>query len=110
MRAGNKSKLLKKRPSELSPTLQPEGCTSEDKTAEVLALVEQNGGHRFEWTVRRFDGENVPLEVSTTPIAADGRKLYVLVSRDISERKRAKRPFVRVRKNPVFFSNPVPTA
>jgi PAS domain S-box-containing protein len=93
LRAGSKQNLLQKRPADLSPPLQPDGSTSETKTAEVIALTEQNGGYRFEWVARRFDGEVIPLEVLTTPIEANGRKLFVVVSRDISERKQAEAAF-----------------
>src|SRR6185295_678223 len=63
MRAGTKEKLLRMRPEDLSPPLQPGGIPSSEKTAEVLALVEARGSHRFEWVGLRFDGQEVPLEV-----------------------------------------------
>jgi PAS domain S-box-containing protein len=85
--AGTKEKLLRARPEDLSPPLQPDGTTSREKTVQVVALVEKNGGHRFEWLMRRFDGREVPLEVLSTPIQANGRNLHVVFSRDISERK-----------------------
>jgi len=88
MRAGTKEKLLGARPEDLSPPLQPDGTPTHEKSAQVTALVEERGGHRFEWMARRFDGHDVPLEVLVTPIRAGGRSLNVTVSRDISERKR----------------------
>ena len=88
MCAGTKEKLLGARPEDLSPLLQPDGTTSREKTTEVVALVEERGSHRFEWVARRFDGREVPLEVLLTPIRAGDRGLHVVVSRDISERKR----------------------
>ena len=60
-------------------------------TAEVVALVEKNGGHRFEWVGRRSDGQEFPMEVLVTKIEVDGRSLNVSVVRDITERKRAER-------------------
>src|SRR4249919_3106727 len=88
MRAGTKEKLLGARPEDLSPPLQADGTTSREKTAQVIALVEERGSHRFEWAARRFDGHVVPLEVLLTPICASGRNLHVVFSRDISERKK----------------------
>jgi len=87
MSAGTKEKLLGARPEDLSPLHQFDGTTSREKTAQVIALVEERGGHRFEWLAQRFDGHQVPLEVLLTPIEVDGRKLHVVVSRDITERK-----------------------
>jgi PAS domain-containing protein len=37
---------------------------------------------------RRLDGHDVPLEVLSTPIEVGGRSLTVVVSHDITERKR----------------------
>jgi PAS domain S-box-containing protein len=91
MRAGTKEKLLQMRPEDISPQLQPGGTPTIEKTTEVISLIEKQGGHRFEWVACRFDGEEVPLEVLATPICVDGRNLYVLVSRDITERKKAER-------------------
>jgi PAS domain S-box-containing protein len=88
MRADTKEQLLRMRPEDLSPTLQPDGTPSSEKTAEVLALAEKHGSHRFEWVSRRFDGHEVPLEVLVTLIHMDGRSLNVAVARDITERKR----------------------
>src|SRR6266436_1397211 len=88
MHAGTRENLLGARPEDLSPLLQPDGTTSREKTTQVIALVEERGGHRFEWLAQRFDGHQVPLEVLLTPIRAGGRSLHVVVSRDITERKR----------------------
>jgi PAS domain S-box-containing protein len=88
MRAGSRERLLQMRPAELSPPRQPDGTTSEDKAAEVSALAGKIGGHRFEWIARRCDGEDIPLEVLATPISIDGQTMHVIVSRDVTERKK----------------------
>src|SRR6266487_4070458 len=80
MRAGTKGKLLGARPEDLSPPLQPDGTPTREKSAQITALVEERGGHRFEWVARRFDGQEVPLEVLVTPISVGGRSLTVVVS------------------------------
>src|SRR6266566_2502694 len=87
MRAGSKEALLGSRPEDLSPLLQPDGTPTREKSAQIVALVEERGGHRFEWLGRRFDGHEIPLEVLSTPIRVGGRSLTVVVSRDITERK-----------------------
>ena len=108
MRAGTKEKLLGARPEDLSPLLQPDGTTSREKTAQVVALVEERGSHRFEWVARRFDGHEVPLEVLLTPIPAGGRSLHVVVSRDITERKRTEAALRETSGSCASFSKPVP--
>jgi PAS domain S-box-containing protein len=89
MRAGTKENLLQLRPADLSPPLQPDGCCSMQKAGEVTSMADKLGAYRFEWVARRCDGEDVPLEVLSTPIATNGHTLHVVVSRDITERKRA---------------------
>ena len=89
LQAGCKQQLLGMRPEELSPPHQPDGSRSRDRVAAVIDIAGRTGGHRFEWVARRFDGKQIPLEVVTTPIPADGGELHVVVSRDISERREA---------------------
>jgi PAS domain S-box-containing protein len=96
MRAGTKEQLLQMRPEDLSPPFQADGTPSGKKTIEIVALIEQRGGLRFEWLARRFDGQDIPLEVLATPICMKGRTLHVIVSRDISERKRAERELLKL--------------
>ncbi|HSY19370.1 MAG TPA: PAS domain S-box protein [Candidatus Acidoferrales bacterium] len=88
MRADSKERFLNMRPEDFSPPLQPDGTPSGQKTAEIIALVEKNGGHRFEWVGRRLDGTEFPMEVLVTSIRMDGRSLNVSVARDITDRKR----------------------
>ncbi|HVV71127.1 MAG TPA: PAS domain S-box protein, partial [Verrucomicrobiae bacterium] len=89
LRAETKEKLLQTRPEDLSPPTQPDGTLSQQKAGEMAERAGKQGGYRFEWLARTQDGQEVPLEVLATPIPVDGRNLYVLVSRDISERKKA---------------------
>ena len=89
MLAGTKERLLQARPEDLSPPTQPDGSASRDKAIEVAELSAKYGGYRFEWMARRFDGQDIPLEVLSTPIPVNGHNIYVVVSRDITERKRA---------------------
>ena len=73
--AKNKEQVLQLRPEQLSPAIQPDGVSSVERTAEIVALVEKNKNHRFEWMMRHMDGRDVPLEVSCTAIVLDGRNI-----------------------------------
>lgn len=88
MRARGRDQLLQQRPEDLSPPAQPDGTSTPQRLADVTSLPQQTGGYRFEWMARRLDGELVPLEVLATPITVDDRNLHVIVSRDITARKR----------------------
>jgi PAS domain S-box-containing protein len=89
--AENKQQLLRTLPEDLSPPLQPDGLRSSEKSAQIIALVEREQAHRFEWVIRRLDGREVPVEVSSTAMLMGGKTIHALVSRDISERKKAER-------------------
>src|SRR5258708_39828538 len=95
-RAGTKKKLLGARREDLSPPLQPGGIPSHEKSIQVVALVEERGSHWFEWVGRRFDGQELPLEITATMIVMGGKKLNLVISRDISERKRAEAALVEL--------------
>lgn len=94
--AGSREQLIRTRPEDLSPPTQPDGTSSHDKALEVSELANRLGGYRFEWVARRFDGKEIPLEVLCTPIPVNGHNLQVVVSRDISERKRHEAEILRL--------------
>ena len=89
MRAQSKQQLLQVHPAELSPKFQPDGRSSREKTPEMTRLALEKGSHRFEWTARRFDGVEFPVEVLITPIQTGENPLMATVCRDISERRAA---------------------
>ncbi|HAV62061.1 MAG TPA: hypothetical protein DCY13_06815, partial [Verrucomicrobiales bacterium] len=96
MHATSKEQLLQLTPADLAPQLQPDGHPSMQRAAEITALVQKNGSHRFEWMARRLDGSEVPLEILATAIPIGGRTLHVVVPRDITERKRAEEEIRRL--------------
>ena len=89
VRANSKADLLQRRPEELSPARQPDGDSSVDKSYALTRQMVAQGGGRFEWLARRFDGVELPLQVFVTVVERDGRPLHVIVSRDITLRKQA---------------------
>src|SRR5215475_11391327 len=87
--ADSKQQLLGSRPEDLSAVTQSDGSLTSRKTAEVIALVQRQKTSRFEWLMRRLDGQEVPIEVSSTAVVMNGKDFHVVMARDISERKRA---------------------
>ena len=96
MGAGKKEQVLPIRPEELSPSFQPDGRRSADKSEEIRVKVQQQETHRFEWMIRRLDGREVPVEVSATAMPMDGKSIHVVIARDISERKNAERELLEL--------------
>src|SRR5215469_11246288 len=89
MRCESRAELIGKRAEELSAPVQPDGTPTMESVTRRIAEILKNGNSRFEWTARRFDGTELPLEVNATTIERDGKPVFVLVSRDITERKDA---------------------
>jgi PAS domain S-box-containing protein len=89
MAASNKEHLLQATPEDLGAPFQFDGTPTFEKTAQIIAYVAKHKRHRFEWLGHRLDGREVPLEVSATAIDLAGRALFVIMARDISERKQA---------------------
>jgi PAS domain S-box-containing protein len=89
MRCEGRTDLIGKRAIELSAPVQPDGTPTVESVARRIAETLKSGNSRFEWTARRFDGTELPLEVNATAIERDGKPVFVLVSRDITERKDA---------------------
>ena len=84
----SKADFLNQTPSDISPALQPDGRSSDEKAEEMMAIAVREGSHRFEWSHQRSDGLTVPIEVALTPIAVDGEVFFHTLWRDITERVR----------------------
>src|SRR3954462_4402328 len=48
--AKDKTELLQGRPEDISPPTQPNGSSSRERTAEIIALVDKHKGYLFEWS------------------------------------------------------------
>ena len=81
--ATSRQELLRMRPEDLSPPFQLDGTPSADKSAEIIAIIQKQKAHLFEWLMRRRDGKDVPIEVSATALLIDGKNVNVIISRDI---------------------------
>lgn len=89
LRATSKEQIMHRKPVDISPIYQPDGQLSTDKAEQLSVKVTAEGSHRFEWTHRRFSGEEFPTEVLVTLIPSGNRKLIHVVWRDITDRKAA---------------------
>src|SRR5271165_3148023 len=76
-------------PTERWPERQPDGRLSIEKVREMIKIALDQGSHRFEWLVRRYDGTELPLDIVMTAVPFGGRTLISIVYRDISAQKRA---------------------
>ena len=77
--------LLLLHPAELSPPAQPDGRSSFEKIEEMMRLAYQNGFQRFEWVLCKASGEELPVEISLTPMTYQGRGVLHCLWRDITD-------------------------
>ncbi|MBI4996754.1 MAG: EAL domain-containing protein [Rhodocyclales bacterium] len=88
--SATKDALYRKRPSDLSPAVQPGGMDSVSLANQRIVAAFERGSLRFEWMHKRGDtGETFPAEVQLTSMVLDGKPILQAVVRDITERKSA---------------------
>jgi hypothetical protein len=55
------------------------------KTAQMLALVEVQKRYCFKWMIRRRDGMDLPVEITSAALLMGRKSIHIIISRDISE-------------------------
>lgn len=83
---GSFDDIIGKTPWDLSPEYQPDGLTSKEKAAQMIALCFQNGHHGFDWVHSKKNGEYIFFSIMLTPIAINNKQIIYCVWRDITER------------------------
>lgn len=76
-------------PWELSPEKQPDGQDSMDKAKKMIEKAMQEGNNFFEWTHKRYKGEDFSATVLLTKVKMGDREFLQATVRDISEWKKA---------------------
>ena len=89
MGCSSKAQLLGLPPSGISPEFQPDGVSSWEKQQAMTEIAFARGSNRFDWTIRRIDGQDAPVEVLLTAIPIDGQEVFYCVWRDITDRQKA---------------------
>jgi diguanylate cyclase (GGDEF)-like protein/PAS domain S-box-containing protein len=87
--ACQRSDILGTTPPDWAPELQYNGRRSDEWAAEIFARAAKGETVAFEWTNRRLDGEFFFVDATVRRAVIDGQACYMVVSRDITERKRA---------------------
>jgi diguanylate cyclase (GGDEF)-like protein/PAS domain S-box-containing protein len=82
----SKESIVGKSPWELSPEMQPDKKNSKEKALEIINTTQKN--IRFEWWHQKNDGTLLPVEVMLTSILLNEKKVFHILWRDISERKK----------------------
>ncbi len=80
--------LINTHPSQCSPSVQPDGESSFEKSNRMMQIAYDTGYHRFEWEHQRKDGQVFPVEVSLTRIPFEKHKALFCIWRNITEQKK----------------------
>jgi len=90
-RAKNEEKFKSFGPWDLSPERQPDGSVSVQKAEEMIHTAILEGFCFFEWTHKRFNGEEFPATVLLTRIG-QGQEMILLANvRDITKEKQSEK-------------------
>jgi diguanylate cyclase (GGDEF)-like protein/PAS domain S-box-containing protein len=88
-RCADKAEMLSSHPALMSPEFQPDGRRSAEKRIEIDQIAWASKRHRFEWTHKRRNGEEFPVEVTLTPVTLRERPVMLVNWHDLTEQKRA---------------------
>ncbi len=84
----SRKKFCTKHPSDLSPSIMPNGRDSRSMANEHINTALREGHTFFEWVHRRMDGTDFPAEVQLSLFKLKGKPVVQAVVRDITERKK----------------------
>ena len=88
-RLEGEDQLRELQPWELSPEYQPDGQISNEKARKMISIAVESGSNFFDWTHKRYDGEEFPATVQLTRVDLKEDFLIQATVRDISERVKA---------------------
>ena len=87
----SREQLLGTTPLDWAPAVQPDGCSSAERVADILVRVYSGEAQTFEWVKRRLDGTLVDTEVTLRRVKQGSQTLSIFISRDITERVQTRR-------------------
>jgi PAS domain S-box-containing protein len=91
LQAGSKEALIGLTPWEVSPLQQPDGSDSRSKGFDYINAAENGQAVRFEWLHTQLTGNDIPVEVSLTPVNVGSESFIHIAMRDISDRRKAEK-------------------
>lgn len=85
----DRSQIIGKMPSDISPEFQPNGRRSDEYAEELIRTTLAENKKHFEWLHKRFDGTLMQTLVSLTVIEFESRSAILTTWRDITEQRLA---------------------
>lgn len=87
-RAKDEKQFVSFGPWDVSPEHQPDGQLSSVKAKNMIMKAVKEGSNFFEWTHKRYKGEDFPATVLLTRIELNGKQVLQATVRDITEQKK----------------------
>ena len=84
-----KENIIGKKPTDISPTYQPNGRLSEELANEVINEAISKGNTQFEWTHLKLDGTPVIVDIKISVVNANGENLLFTTWRDVTAQREA---------------------
>ncbi len=103
-----KSQIIGKKTSDLSPEFQSDGDSSYMKMLRMIEGAAQKGSTRFTWEHKTLKGKIVPCEVSLAVLYIEERRNVYAVIRDISERLEAEQKIKESEERLLSLTNQLP--
>lgn len=94
----DEKEFISNHPATTSPTRQPDGRLSEEKSMEMMATAMEKGSHFFEWKHRRFDGQEFDATVLLTRMKLNDRQVLHATVRDTTEQQVLQAQLVQAQK------------
>ena len=85
----NEKQFISLSPAEVSPKKQPDGQLSTVKAKQMIMKAMKDGSNFFEWTHKKYMGENFLATVLLSKIEESGKKYLQATVRDITKQKKA---------------------
>ena len=93
----HKEQMIGANLDDLSPRKQADGRLSSKRAQVLFEALSKKGNYRCEWTIRRNNGNEIPVELSIAPIAFKHKELFFVVLRDITQWKEAQKVLVHAK-------------
>ncbi len=96
-RASDVNEFISVSPWVISPEYQPDGQLSSVKAIKMIEKAMKEGTNFFEWTHKRFNGEEFIASVLLTKVNLKDKSFVVATVRDITERKKTEEELTKHR-------------
>jgi PAS domain S-box-containing protein len=100
--ARSKEELMGLQPWELTPPTQPDGTDSKQMARRNRDIVNEKNVTRFEWVLRRLNGETFPGDSVLSKFELGGKIVYQEVVRDITRQKKTEKELKKAREEAEF--------